>query len=122
MPIGGPIRVTLDAGRLEGELLGVSERSISIRVSNTDRTFDRVRVMRLERREKDRSRLKQAGIGFVIGVGAGLVLQRATCKEELCMAEATFAYTVPLELTGALVGAALPNTRWQTVYVRQTAR
>ena len=122
LTVGSPIRLTLDAGKLEGSILGTTAQSITIRISNTDRTFDRGRVVRVERREKDRSRLKQAGLGFAIGVGAGLVLQRTTCKDEMCMAEATFAYTVPLELTGALIGSALPSARWQTIYVRPGSR
>lgn len=116
IPAGTALRVTLDAGRLEGTLVGATYQGISIRLSRGEQTFERSRIRRIERRQSNGSRAKHVGLGFLAGIGAGLVLQRATCSGNNCMAEAAFAYTVPFELIGLAAGAAIPTARWETIY------
>ncbi len=113
-----PIRVAIDAGTIEGAIVSATEDALVLTIGGRDTTLRRERIKSVRTGTGKSHRGRNALIGFGAGAAAGLVLQKATCKGNTCMAEAAFAYTVPLELAGAVGGALAPSRSWTTIYER----
>ena len=112
------IRIRLDAGAVTGEFVSATPDTLIVCVNGRDVPIKRASIKAVDRAKGKSHRLRNTGIGFISGVGAGLLLQKAVCEGNNCMAEAAFVYTVPLELIGAIAGAAAPAQSWQAVYRR----
>ncbi len=111
------VRVSSAAGAVEGDVEAIVIDHIALRVGNNIARVSRDRIVRIEERTANASRWKRAGLGFVVGLGLGAATYALSCGHH-CMAEEVVLYTGPGELIGAVVGAALPTTRWRTVYAK----
>jgi len=118
LPSGTAIRVDIDAGSIEGKFVSATDDSMIVTVGGRDTTLRRERIKIVRKGTGKSQRGRNTLIGFGAGAMAGLLVQKATCKGNNCMAEAAFVYTVPLELVGAVAGALAPSRSWTTVYRR----
>ncbi|TAK17579.1 MAG: hypothetical protein EPO35_02745 [Acidobacteria bacterium] len=112
-------RLDLDAGSVEGGFVSATADAITLTIKGRAETVARQRVKAVRVRSGPSHRRRNVLIGFGAGVGAGLLLQKATCSGNNCTAEAAFVYTVPLELAGALTGALVPSQSWHVIYQRK---
>ena len=118
LPPGSAVRVDIDAGSIEGKFVLATDDSMIVTVAGRDTTLRRERIKIVRKGTGKSQRGRNTLIGFGAGAMAGLLVQKATCKGNNCMAEAAFVYTVPLELVGAVAGALAPSRSWTTVYRR----
>jgi uncharacterized protein YfiM (DUF2279 family) len=114
---GANVRVETSAGSVTGQFISATADAITLRLSARESTFSRANITKVQLRTGKSHRLRNAGIGFVAGLALGAVAYKATCSGS-CLAEGAVAWTVPLELAGAITGAALPSGGWQTIYER----
>jgi hypothetical protein len=112
------IRVRLDAGAVTGTFVSATPDILVVDVNGRNVPIVRASIKAVDRARGKPHRARNVGIGFLAGAGAGLLLQKARCEGNNCMAEAAFVYTVPLELIGAIAGAVAPAQSWQTIYRR----
>lgn len=112
------IRVKLEAGTVTGTFVSATPDTIVMRAGGRDVPINRASVKAIDRAQGKPHRARNVGIGVVAGAGAGLLVQKANCSGNTCMAEAAFVYTVPLELIGAIAGAVAPAQSWRSVYRR----
>lgn len=112
------IQVQLDAGSITGIFVSATPDTLVLHAGRRDATIDRTRVKLVSRTAGKPRRGRNALIGLGSGAVAGLVWQKASCKGNMCMAEAAVAYTLPLQLVGTLAGALAPSQSWTTIYKR----
>jgi len=113
------VRLKLNAGAVTGDFVSATPDTIVIRTGGRNVPIQRTSVRAVDQANGKSHRGRNVLIGLAAGAGAGLLRQKATCKGNMCMAEAAFVYTVPLEIVGMVIGAAAPAHNWQTVYRKQ---
>lgn len=118
LPTGSAIRVDLDAGSVEGTLVSVTDDALALTIGGRDTSLNRAGIKAVRKRLGSSHRGRNALIGFAAGVVGGLIWQQAACKGNMCMAEASVAYTIPLEAIGTIAGVLAPSQAWIMVYRR----
>jgi len=121
---GQQIRIVLnDAMSYVGQFQSASGAGIVVRLSDSDRTFERENVLRISAPAKSH-RGRNALIGFGVGAGAGIAagvaapeLGQGKCAQGSCVNAASAAVGGVLgAVIGAGLGAVIPTGRWQDVY------
>jgi hypothetical protein len=118
---GERVRVTSESLRVDGTLMAVDDDTLTIRPRDgtADVTVPRMAIAKIERTDGRRSRVRDAGLGALIGLGVGALAGLASStscepREWFCSAgfNSTF-FGILGAGAGAVTGAILPPpSRW----------
>ncbi|MGH9378640.1 MAG: hypothetical protein ACRD1I_07570, partial [Terriglobia bacterium] len=105
-----------------GSFQSVSDEAIVVRLRKVAQTFSRQEVIRVSTKGKSH-RLRNTLIGAAVGAGAGFAFGAGVDGYDNCSficfstgGQGKEIFTPSFAVVGAIVGAALPARRWQSLY------
>ncbi len=113
---GSAIQIVLnDVKSYSGRLVSAGEETLSVRLSEGERTFSRRDVLRVSAKGQ-KHRWRNALVGMGIGVGLGFALAAHAVKNDSEQEPQYFTDPVAFGALGAGAGALMPTGGWHEVY------